>query len=569
MAYDLVIKNGRIVDGSGMPSFRGDVGVRDGRIVEVGKVDGLAQRTINADGLAVSPGFIDNHTHYDAQVTWDPLCTSSCYHGVTSVMMGHCGLALAPARADDQDALALMLSRIEAIPIDALRAGVRWSWESIPQYLDAVDRTLGVNVGALIGHSAVRRWVMGTEASERDATPDEITAMRQIIREGIAAGALGFSTNQNARHIDYQGRPVPSVVAPRSEIFALTDVLSEFGTGVIQTSDPGNLEDNALMSQEISRRTGRPVVWLGIFQTWGEPNKWKELLKLSADGFAAGARAYPMASPRRHLTRFNLVNAQIFDGLPSWLPISLSSPEEKLRALSDPSLRGTLRAEAIDGLGVPTGPGIFSRRWDLLTVAKPQLPKNQALRGQSIAQIAEERGADILDTFLDLVVEEKLETGFEMVNLNGDDTAVAQILTSPYVLIGLADSGAHVIFDAGYGFCTRLLGYWVREKGIMSLEEAIRKLTFMTASIYGLYDRGLIRPGFAADLVVFDPATVAARDPEVIRDLPGGGERLEQKAEGILCTVVNGAVLIENGRPTGALPGRVLRNSYYQMSQAV
>ncbi|HEX2171118.1 MAG TPA: amidohydrolase family protein [Dehalococcoidia bacterium] len=564
MPYDLIIKNGRIVDGSGMPSFRGDVGVRDGKIVEVGKVDGEAGRVINADGLAISPGFIDNHTHYDAQVTWDPLCTSSCYHGVTSVMMGHCGLALAPARPDDQDALAQMLSRIEAIPIDALRAGIRWEWETIPQYLNAVDRQLGVNVGALIGHSAVRRWVLGADASEREATPDEITAMRQIVREAVEAGAIGFSTNQNVRHIDYQGRPVPSVVAPQSEILALTDVFGELGTGVIQTSDPGNIERNARMSQEISRRTGRPVVWLGIFQTWGEPNKWQELLNVAADGFAAGARAYPMASPRRHVTRFNLLNAQIFDGLPSWLPISLASPEEKVRAYRDPEVRVRLREEAVVGTGISAAPGVFSRRWDLLSVAKPQLPKNQALRGKSIAQIATERGADILDTFLDLALEENLETGFEMVNLNGDDTAVAQILTSPYVLIGLADSGAHVVFDAGYGFCTRLLGYWVREKGVMSLEEAVRKLTFMTASIYGLHDRGLIRPGLVADLVVFDPDTVAAREPEVIGDLPGGGERLEQKADGILCTVVNGQVLIEDNQHTGALPGRVLRNSRYQ-----
>ena len=562
MAYDLVIRNGRIVDGSGMPSFQGDVAVRDGKIVAVGKVPGSASRVIDATGLAVAPGFIDNHTHYDAQVTWDPLCTSSCYHGVTSVMMGHCGLALAPSRPEDQDALAQMLSRIEAIPMDALRAGVRWQWETIPQYLDALDGNLGVNVGSLMGHSAVRRWVMGDEASERDATPDEITAMRQIIREGIEAGALGFSTNQNNRHIDYRGKPVPSVIAPQSEIFALAEILGEYATGVIQTSDPQNLEKNIELSQALSRQTGRPVVWLGIFHRWSDPESWQRHLQMAVDGFAAGARAYPMASPRRHNTRFTLINGQIFDGLPSWRPISLAPLEEKIRAYRDPAIRAKLREEAVTA----TFPTNFSRRWDLLFVTKPQLPKNQPLAGQSIAEIAAERGADILDTFLDLALEENLETGFEINNINGDDAAVRTFLKSPYTLIGLSDAGAHVVFDAGYGFCTRLLGDWVREKEVLALEEAVRKLTFMTASVYGLYDRGLIRPGLAADLVVFDPDTVAAREPEVVYDLPGGGQRLEQKAEGILCTVVNGTVLIENGVPTGALPGRVLRNSYYRMT---
>src|ERR1700730_18094130 len=245
MPYDLIVKNGRIVDGSGNPSFQGDVAVQDGKIVEVGRVPASAARAIDAAGLAVAPGFIDNHTHYDAQITWDPLCTSSCYHGVTSVVMGHCGLALAPAREADHDALAQMLSRIEAIPIEALRAGVRWDWETIAQYLDAVDRQLGVNAAVMIGHSAVRRWAMGADASERAATPDEIGVMRQIIRDGMAAGAIGFSTNQNPNHIDYAGKHVPSAVAPEDEIFALSEVLSEFGTGVIQTSQPRAIEKNA------------------------------------------------------------------------------------------------------------------------------------------------------------------------------------------------------------------------------------------------------------------------------------------------------------------------------------
>ena len=559
MSYDLVIKNARIIDGSGLPAFRGDVAVSGGKIAEVGKVNGSAQRTIDADGLAVAPGFIDNHTHYDAQVTWDPLCTSSCYHGVTSVIMGHCGLALAPARSSDQDTLAQMLSRIEAIPIDALRAGIRWNWESIPQYIDAVGKKLGVNAAVMIGHSAVRQWAMGEAAGERDATPDEIETMQGLILEGMQAGAIGFSTNKNPNHLDFRGRPVPSVVASEEEIFALSDVLGEFGAGVIQTSQPRAIPQNAKMSQELSLRTGRPVIWLSVQQRWSDPDGWKRHLQIAEEGFQQGARAYPLSSPRRNNTRFNMQNCQVFDGLPAWLPIMLAEPAEKMAAFQDSAVRAKLRAEAVTDTFETT----FSRRWDMLYVTKPVLPKNQGLAGKSIAQIAAERNADVLDTFLDLAVEEELQTGFEINLINGDDDAVGTFLRSPYTLVGLSDAGAHVIFDAGYGYCTRLLGYWVREKGIMTIEEAVRKLTFMTAQVYGLHDRGLVQPGLAADLVVFDPATVGDRAPETIYDLPGGGGRLEQKADGIICTVVNGQVLIENGKHTGALPGTVLRNAAY------
>lgn len=564
MAYDLVIKNGRIVDGSGQPSFQGDVAVQDGRIVEIGKVSAAGRRSIDADGLVVAPGFIDNHTHYDAQVTWDPLCTSSCYHGVTSVVMGHCGLALAPARPADHDALAQMLSRIEAIPIDALRAGIRWDWETIPQYLDVVDRQLGVNAAVMIGHSAVRRWVMGAEASEREATQAEIEAMRQLVRDGIAAGAIGFSTNQNPNHIDYQGKHVPSAMASEPEIFSLSEVLSEFGTGVIQTSQPRALEKNAAMSQALSRHTGRPVIWLSVQQRWSDPDGWRRQLALAEEGFRQGARAYPISSPRRNNTRFNMINCQVFDGLPAWRPIMLATPEEKMAAFKDPAIRAKLREEAVTA----TFDSTFTRRWDMLFVTQPKLEKNRELAGKSIAQIASQRGADVLDTFLDLAIEEGLETGFEINMINGDDAAVGTFLANPYTLVGLSDAGAHVIFDAGYGYCTRLLGYWVRDKGVLSLEEAVRKLTFMTAQVYGLYDRGLIQPGLAADLVVFDPATVGAREPEVVRDLPGDCDRLEQKADGIVCTIVNGQTLIEGGKHTGALPGKVLRNSFYQQTHA-
>jgi N-acyl-D-aspartate/D-glutamate deacylase len=476
--------------------------------------------------------------------------------------MGNCGLAVAPAKPNEGDTLLRMLSRIEAVPIDALRNGVDFRWDSIGDYLKTVERKIGLNVGSLIGHSAVRQYVMGERASEPDATPDEIEAMRGIVRQGMRDGALGFTTNHNPNHLNEDGKPIPSVAAPEEEVLALSGVLGELGAGVIQTSGGGTKQviPNYEMSKKVAAHSGRPVVWLTISHRWSEPDTWREYLDMTEKGFAEGYRAYPICTPRRNNTRFTMNNAQIFDGLPTWLPIMLSDGEAKLAAFADPEKRRALRHEAVEATDSTT----FSRRWDLMYIAKPALPKNQHLAGKSIAELAEETGKDVLDAFLDLVVEEKLETGFEINQTNGDEAAVAQILSSPYTVIGLSDAGAHVVFDAGYGFCTRFLGFWVRDKQIMSLEDAVRKLTFHSASVFGLHDRGLLRPGMAADITVFDPDTIDALEPEVVHDLPGGGQRLSQGSRGIHYTIVNGTVLVENNEHTGAYPGRMLRTSAYQ-----
>ena len=562
MGYDLVIRNGRIVDGSGMPAFTGDVAVKDGKIAGIGKFTDAADRVIDADGLAVSPGFIDNHTHYDAQVLWDPMFTSSCWHGVTSIVMGNCGLALAPARRNEGDALLRMLSRIEAIPIEALRSGVDFSWESIGDYLGRIGRKLGLNVGSLIGHNAVRQYVMGNGASDRAATPDEIEKMREIVRQGMRAGALGFTTDKNPNHLNDAGRPIPSVAAPEEEFLSICEVLGELGAGVIQTSAGGgkHVPANYEMSKKAAQRSGRPVVWLTISHRWSQPDVWRKYLDMTEQGFKDGFQAYPICTPRRNNTRFTMKNAQIFDGLPSWLPIMLKDDAAKMAAFADPAMRKALHQEAV----VATDPTTFSRRWDLMYITKPALAKNYDLKGKSVAELAQATGKDVLDAFLDLVVDEKLETGFEINQTNGDEEAVGQILRSPYTVIGLSDAGAHVVFDAGYGYCTRLLGFWVREKKIMSLEDAVRKLTFHSASVFGLNDRGLLRPGMAADITVFDPDTVDALEPEVVNDLPGGGPRLMQKSRGIHYTVVNGTVLMEKNEHTGAYPGQLLRTSAYR-----
>jgi N-acyl-D-amino-acid deacylase len=562
MAYDLLVKNGRIVDGSGMPAFMGDVAVRHGTIVEVGKLSGPATRTIDAAGLVVAPGFIDNHCHYDAQILWDPLCSFSCYHGATTVIFGNCSLGLAPVKSADRERVAGMLSYVEAIPMDVLQAGVPWRWTSFPEYMRTVEQRLGVNAGMLIPHSAVRYYAMG-EASQEDqrpATADQVATMQRLVREGLEAGALGLSITRNRGHFDLEGRRIAGACAPEQELFAVTDVLRQVGTGVIQCGGGTNPEiDNRLMSR-ISAACGRRVMYNTILQSARAPERWKQHLAVVEETCKAGNQAFPLCSPNPIKQRFTMHNCQVFRGMPHWHPLLLASDDEKLRAYSDPTVRQQLR----DDIAAPLGPeGVFSRRWDLMVVEEPQLPQHQALKGKNIAQIAAAQGKDVLDAFLDLALAENLDTVFVLSEINVDPEAVATLLTSPYTIVGLSDGGAHVQFDSGVGFSTRLLGYWVREQQILSLEEAIRQITFVSAAAFGIYDRGLVRPGMAADLTIFDADTVQPLPEDIVHDFPNHGWRIRERAQGIAYTVVNGTVLIEHGEHTGALPGRIHRNALY------
>jgi N-acyl-D-aspartate/D-glutamate deacylase len=567
MAYDLLIRNGRIVDGSGMPAFCGDVAVKAGKIAEIGKLSGPAERTIDADGRVVAPGFIDNHCHYDAQVTWDPLCTYSCDHGATTVIFGNCSLSLAPVRKGREERLSEFLSYVEAIPMEVLRT-VEFGWETVPQYLDQLDHHLGVNVGNLIGHTAVRYYVMGDDCQKRTATDDEITQMQQLVRDGIKAGALGLSVSRNQGHYDPQGVHIPALWADEKEIFALGDVLRDLGTGIIQSGGGNGAEvRNGLMSR-LSEATGRTVVYNNLLQNMRRPNEWKEQMALIDASTARGVRAYPMCTPNRIVDHFTMRNCQEFRGLPTWHPILLASDEEKLRAYSDPEIRKKLHAEAVEFKVETPPPGICRSWWDYMEVQSAVLPKNKQFEGKTVGQIAQMQGKGIIDAFLDLVVEENLDTEFLHGEINVDEVAMAKILTYPNALIGLSDGGAHVQFQSGFGFSTRLLAEWVREKGVMSVEQAVRRLTFDSASIFGLYDRGLLRPGMGADITIFDPDTVRPLPLEVVHDFPTGAKRIKEPAAGIHATVVNGEVLMENGKHTGALPGRVLRNTYYHANGA-
>lgn len=562
MAYDLLLKNGRIIDGSGMPAYRGDVAVRNGKIADMGKLRGSATRTIDVDGMVIAPGFVDNHCHYDAQVTWDPLCTFSPYHGATTVIIGNCSLALAPVKPGTEDRVAEFLSYVEAIPMEVLRT-IHVDWESIPDYMNKLDPHLGINVGVLIGHSAVRHYVMGDECQGRAAKADEIQAMQRIVRDALEAGALGLSITRNRGHYDPQGVHIPGVWAEEEELFALGDVLSELGTGIIQSGGGRAAELKDRLMSRLSEATGRQVMYNNLGQTVREPDAWKDLMAIVDETSAAGVRAYPLCSPNSVTQRFTMRNTQAFRGIPSWHPILLASDDEKLRAYSDPEVRKKLHNEVIDwSIDLPGN--TISRRWyDYTWVEEVVLEKNKGLVGKSLHDIAKMQGKGIIDAFLDLVVEENLDTTFLQGENNVDKEAVTKILNYDNAVVGLSDGGAHVQFHGGYGYSTRLLGHWVREQGIMSLEKAVRRLTFDSASAFGIFDRGLLRPGMAADITVFDPDTVKPRKEDIVHDFPAGGWRFRELADGVHYTIVNGQVIIEQGEPTGALSGRVIRNSHY------
>ncbi|HKA32702.1 MAG TPA: amidohydrolase family protein, partial [Candidatus Binatia bacterium] len=405
MAYDLLIKGGRIYDGSGMPSYMGDVAVKNGRIAEIGRISGAAARTIDAAGLAVAPGFIDHHTHMDAQIFWDPYATSEPQHGVTSIVMGNCGLTLAPAAESDHDALVKSFVRVEAMPRSVLEMGVPWGWHSYGEYLDALQGKIGVNVGGLVGHIAVRQRVMGEESVERAATPKEIEQMRGHVLEAMESGALGFSTNRNERHMREDGKPVGSRLATDEEFFALCQVLSELNSGIIETILGLNKVEHFKFYDRVARTTGRPVLWQSLQHRWAEPDLWRQQLDAVAPIFADGYQAYGLSHTVPLIRRFTLKNCQVFDELPVWKALMFLPVDARREAFKDPATREKMRAD----FSAPRHIN-FHRRWDVLRVDKTIKPENQKYTGKSIAEVAAMRSQEPLDAFLDLALEEDLET---------------------------------------------------------------------------------------------------------------------------------------------------------------
>ena len=586
MTYDLLIKNARVVDGSGEPSFSADVAVHQGKIAGVGKTSAAAKRTIDAGGRVVAPGFIDHHTHFDPQALWDPYCGSSVQNGHTTILVGQCGQVIAPARPGDHDWYLEFFSEAEAIPMSVLRQGVNFTWESVAEYMDALGQRRGCNVGTLVGHSGLRCYVMGEAASERaESTSDEIAAMQKLLREGIYAGALGFSTSP-------LGRGDPAGAATDAERLALAGVLGGLGTGVMQVSGgaPGGTKATRQLARELSAHAGRPTIYNLVTQPIERPDEWQEHLRWLEDSFKSGARCYgscvsvvagPIFDLRLGLDvpqDEDLTNPNsLFAGMPTWDRVMALPYGERMRAFRDPAVRKSLSAEAVEGTVAQERPGtdrrgrargFFNRRWDLVQVFMTQHARNRGLEGKSVTQIAEMQGKSVMDAFLDLSLDEELQTFFIGVDRNNDPAAQKQILGSPYTVIGTSDGGARPHSADRHEYSTHLLGHWVREQQVMTLEEAVHRLTGRTALMHDMHDRGIVAAGKVADLVIFDPDTIASKPREPVNDLPAGGVRVKRDAVGIDYVVVNGTVLLDKGELTDALPGQIVRGPLYQAGHA-
>ena len=558
MAHDLVIKNGTIVDGTGLPRYRADIGIRDGKIVEKGKIDG-GSKVIDAEGRIVAPGFIDIHTHYDAQVLWDPLVTSSPWHGFTTVVIGNCGFTIAPCKPEDRDYITGMLARVEGMNKKSIEAGVDWSWQSFGEYLDRLDRQpLGVNVATMVGHSGVRRFVMGPEASTKEATDAEIAQMKQQVRESLAAGAFGFSTSRGATHHDGDGAPVPSRQASDEELLELAGTLKEFNRGSVEVVGVAP----ELMTQ-ISLTTGRPLNWNELSHGWDQPDAWKGQLASMEQAAERGAQVYAVARCFRLDQLFGLNNPrtlQRYGRWPQWDQVLAEPRERRVQLLRSPDVRARLKddVEKIDA----TKPAAL--RLPRVVFFRSGRGKYTEFEGLSLDEISHKTGKDPVDIVLDWSLEEDLESEFAFIGTrNGDPEAVAQILKSPFCVPGISDAGASISSFNGTYFSTCLLAEWVRDKAALPLEDAVRRLTFLPSALYGIHDRGTIREGMKADVVIFDLDRLAWLPAERLEDFPAGQSRLVTRAEGYDYVIVNGRVAFEDGHYTGAASGQLLRSTAY------
>jgi N-acyl-D-aspartate/D-glutamate deacylase len=563
VAYDLVIRNGTVVDGSGLGSFRADVGITGDRIAFIGRIRDHGAEEIDADGHVVTPGFIDGHTHLDAQVFWDPTVSNSCWHGVTSVVMGNCGFSLAPVRGDERALVVRNLERAEDIDPAALAEGITWSFETFPEYLDAVDALpKGVNVAAQVGHSALRTWAMGERAFEEEASFEDLSHMARQLRDAIDAGAIGFSTSRSEHHETSDNRPVASRLAAWSEVEALVGVLGDAGAGIFEITQGEMLAADLDVRRRaleqlrtLSAATGVPLTF-GFMAT----REAGVLLDFLDELAAAGGRAIAQTHCRGISVLLSFKTRIPFDLLPSWQDFRARPLGEQLEGLrEDAGLRAQLLDAARDAdYGKWRGVGAQARPPDFegIRVYRQGLPPNP-----SVADIARERGVHPVEAFVDLAVDSDFEQLFIQPSLYPqDETVLLRALRHPRAVMTFSDTGAHLSQIADSSIHTHLLGYWVRDRQEFSLEEAVRMITLAPALAWGFTDRGLVREGMAADLNVFDPATVGPAVPRLVDDLPAGGRRLEQRSTGFLASVVGGQVTIRDGVHTGATPGRLLRN---------
>ncbi len=567
MAYDLVIKNGTVVDGTGMPRARTDIGIRKGRVVARGRLDPAGAKVIDAEGKIVAPGFVDIHTHYDAQILWDPLLTCSPWHGTTTVVMGNCGYSLAPALPRDQQYLAEMFAEVEGMNLKTLEAGLDWRWRSFPDYLDRIaGQPVGLNVATLVGHSALRRCVIGEEANKRASTPDEVTQMQRLFHEGLAAGAFGLSTSRSANHSGMDHLPVPSRLASEQELLDLATVLREFHIGSIEIITDGVFrsdrfpESDEKLLMELSYLSGRPVNYNELSQSSDTPNAWKNQIEFMERASRAGAQIYAVARNQRLDLMFSLDGTNLLDSWPKWKEVMAAPHAKKLQLFKDPAVRAALK-EDFRSLAVRRP---LHRQEGSLQFVISATGRYAKYQRRTLVELGKELGKDPLDILLDWSIDEDLQATFAFMGVrNGDPAAVAEILKSPYALAGISDAGAHTDRMSGSYYSTFLLCHWVRDQKILTLEEAIRSLTLVPASLYGISDRGLIREGLPADIVIFDLEKLDYLPPERLMDFPGGQARMATRAAGYEHLIVNGEVVMTQGQATGTLPGKVLRSTSY------
>jgi N-acyl-D-amino-acid deacylase len=555
MSYDLVIRNGMILDGSGGPAERADVGVRGGRIVNVGRIRERADRVIDAEGHAVTPGFIDGHTHMDAQVMWDELGSCSCYHGVTSVVMGNCGFTLAPARPDQRALVVRSLERAEDISLAALNAGIDWTWETFPEYLEAVDRRpKGINYAAYIGHSALRTWAMGERAFTEVASEDDLRLMERSMADALRAGAIGFTTSRNDSHLTSDDRPVASRMAIWDEVRRLVSVMGDLGVGVFELSretvprsaDPQLQRDSLQRLSDLAFETGVPVTFGAV-----TPSAMTDIESI----VRAGGRAFGQSHSRGVTSVMSFRTGMPFDRLDEWKAVRASALADQRRALTDPEIRQRLIQAAHHG-EYSRAVGTEARRPDYYSM---QLYDQALPPHRTVAEVAAERGADPVELIIDLGLSSDFNQLFIQPITTTSTDDLRAIMKHPRAVMTFSDSGAHVSQISDCSIQTYLLSHWVRERQDFTLEEAVRMLTLAPATAWGFADRGLIREGFVADINVFDPDTITPELPTIATDLPGAAKRLVQKAAGFLATIVDGQVTLERGDPTGILPGRLLR----------
>jgi N-acyl-D-aspartate/D-glutamate deacylase len=560
MTYDLLLKGGTVVDGTGRDRFVADMAVTGDRIATIEPNISTSEATTVLDvrGLIVCPGFIDHHTHYDAQILWDPLATCSSWHGVTSIIMGNCGVGLAPCKPADRETLVGDLVNVEGMSLDVLQRGVRWSWESFGEYLEAIGTNgLGMNVGMLVPLSPLRQYVLGSESKERAATDREIQQLQTLFRAAMEAGAFGFSTTILPQHLGFQGRPLPCRLASHAELGILAGVLKELGRGCIEialTRSPGSLSDDEHdLLTFLLTQSQRPVTWLGLLSKPEAPDVWRGVLSRVVPLFDRGYLPLGQVACHYKSARFSLKRPFIFGNFDCWKVVFDQPLEEQRRLYASSEFRMAFREEIRQ-------PRLFTGQWDNLSVFTVDKPELRSFVDKSLAVLSQEQRKDPLDLFFDLALQDDLNMQFlyEFGQVNKD------MLIHPHTLIGLSDGGAHADMRCEAGYSTYLLGTIVRDKQMLPLEEAVRRLTSVPAHVFGVPLRGTVAPGMIADLVVFDPDTVNCGKQEPVHDFPGDGLRYIEKATGIVHTVVNGQVLFSLGEQVGSLSGRVLRSNVAQ-----